>query len=54
MVVFGLTLRTGGNLSIYVSNTGTTTATNVTIDSITNITPSTIAYDPYFFSLPSS
>jgi hypothetical protein len=51
-VVFGLTSRTFGNLSMYVSNTGTTTATNVTIDSITNITPSTISYDPAFFTLP--
>jgi len=51
-VVFALTSRTDGNLSMDVSNTGTTTATNVTIDSITNITPSTIVYDPAFFSLP--
>jgi hypothetical protein len=51
-VVFSLTSRTDGNLSMAVGNTGTTTATNVTIDSITNISPSTIVYDPAFFSLP--
>jgi uncharacterized protein (TIGR03437 family) len=51
-VVFSLTSRTDGNLSMDVSNTGATTATNVKIISITNITPSTIVYDPEFFSLP--
>lgn len=51
-VVFSLTSRAGGNLSMDVSNTGATTATNVKIISITNITPSTIVYDPAFFTLP--
>jgi hypothetical protein len=51
-VVFALTSRTGGNLSMDVSNTSATTATNVKILSITNITPSSIAYDPLFFSFP--
>jgi uncharacterized protein (TIGR03437 family) len=51
-VVFTLTSRTGGNLSMAVGNTGATTATNVRILSITNITPSTVTYDPVFFSLP--
>jgi hypothetical protein len=51
-VVFSLTSRSAGNLSMDVSNTGATTATNVKIVSITNITPSTVAYDPAFFTLP--
>jgi len=51
-VVFTLTSRTEGNLSMAVGNTGTATATNVKIISITNITPSSVSYDPAFFTLP--
>jgi hypothetical protein len=51
-VVFSLTSRTGGNLSMAVSNTGIPTATNVTIDSITSISLPTITYDPALFNLP--
>jgi uncharacterized protein (TIGR03437 family) len=50
-VVFSLTSRTGGNLSMSVSNTGTATATNVWIDSI-SVSPSTVVYDPAFYTLP--
>jgi hypothetical protein len=50
-VVFSLSSRTGGNLSMSVSNNGTGTATNVWIDSIST-TPSSVVYDPAFYSLP--
>jgi hypothetical protein len=52
VLVFSLSSRTNGNLSMNLANTGGATATNVKILSITNVTPATVFHSTAFGAPP--